>query len=338
MAIDNFFAHRNPNNLSHPNARVREAGYELPDILLDSNNDVELITAGIDLDAPLPALQSLLQSPHPDTPSTRENRLSPLLGDLTPFNQHHEIGVGFHQSDSSSLKNYWVVASAHQHAGDRFLTGVAFVDLNDNLRYDVGEGLANVVVTNGQHSATTDTTGAYRLAVSAGVHDVRANDPLTESHTQVWVAVDAHNVQVDFRFETLGSQHLLSSSPTISPQINFRQRTLWTNYFHHLDANNNGTLEPLDALLIINRLNRQGPANLSLAPGNTDESRVDTNGDGRLTPMDALLVINHLNRTSSARAGEGEGSPFFAFLSRPFASNKREHEKLIPCSAEVTTS
>lgn len=325
MAVDDFFAHRNPKTQTHPNGRVRAAGYELPASLLDTDNDVELITAGIDVQTPQAALLSLIQSRALDDLSAGENRRSPLLGNVSPFDQHREIGVGFHQADSASLKNYWAITTAHQHQGDRFLTGVAFADFNGNLRYDVGEGLANVVITNGQRTTTTDATGAYRLAVSAGVHGLQASDPLTDNSTEAWVAVDEHNVQVDFLFAAENIGQLISDSVPIQTQINYRQRTLWTNYFHHLDANQSGTLEPLDALVIINRINRQGPGNLPSSPTSSDALKVDTNGDGRLTPIDALLVINHLNRTSSSRAGEGE--MVASVLSAPLVSGESVKEK-----------
>jgi hypothetical protein len=327
MAVDDFFAHRNPKTQTYPNGRVRAAGYELPESLDDSDNDVELIAAGDDVQSPQAALLSLIQARALDDSSAGENRRSPLLGNVTPFNQHREIGVGFYSSGSANLENYWVVTTAHQNLGDRFITGVAFADFNGNLRYDIGEGLANVVITNGQRTTTTDATGAYRLIVAAGAHTLRISDPLTDNSAETLVVVNNDNVQVDFLFAADNIEQLVNTSVAIQTQVNYRQRTLWTNYFHHLDANQSGTLEPLDALVIINRLNRQGPGSLPLVPTDSGEPLVDTNGDGRLTPIDALLVINHLNRTSSSRAGEGEGETSSVVLSGPLASSELSKEK-----------
>lgn len=62
------------------------------------------------------------------------------------------------------------------------------------------------------------------------------------------------------------------------------------------DVDLSGSTPPLDALIIVNELNRAGD-------GSTSPDRLmDVNGDGRLTPLDALRIINHLNR-----GGDSEG-------------------------------
>jgi hypothetical protein len=64
-----------------------------------------------------------------------------------------------------------------------------------------------------------------------------------------------------------------------------------------LDVNYDGFISPIDALLVVNHLNRGG-APLS--------SRLDVNRDRFVSPIDALLVVNYLNRRDGS--GEGEGS------------------------------
>lgn len=65
------------------------------------------------------------------------------------------------------------------------------------------------------------------------------------------------------------------------------------------DVDDNGNIEPLDALEVINALNRHGigaSVDALIEAGVPEEvSRRDVNGDGSLTPLDALLVINALN-------------------------------------------
>lgn len=71
-----------------------------------------------------------------------------------------------------------------------------------------------------------------------------------------------------------------------------------------LDVNDSGQVSPIDALLIINHLNRGGSVDISpLLPG---PPFFDVDGNLRVTPTDALRVINFLNRTGGAN-GEGEG-------------------------------
>ncbi|MCU0873090.1 MAG: dockerin type I domain-containing protein [Pirellulaceae bacterium] len=81
----------------------------------------------------------------------------------------------------------------------------------------------------------------------------------------------------------------------------------WQNYAKPLDVDGNGQVVPLDALLIINRLNEVGSQRLPSPAGNqSPPPYYDTNGDGELAPLDALLIINFLNAPPASAAGEGE--------------------------------
>lgn len=78
----------------------------------------------------------------------------------------------------------------------------------------------------------------------------------------------------------------------------------WRNPADRFDVDGNGSVQPLDALRIINEISRNGVRIL------TDASSIsqfyDTSDDGALTALDALRVINELSRRG--RAG-GEGMP-----------------------------
>jgi Ca2+-binding RTX toxin-like protein len=76
-----------------------------------------------------------------------------------------------------------------------------------------------------------------------------------------------------------------------------------------LDINGDGAISPIDALLVINVLNKfQGlPTNDPVRAYYTiGQVKADSSGDRGVTPLDALLVINALNRKSNL-SGEGEG-------------------------------
>ncbi|XZE56332.1 dockerin type I domain-containing protein [Planctomycetaceae bacterium SH139] len=92
----------------------------------------------------------------------------------------------------------------------------------------------------------------------------------------------------------------------------------WTNPEDPTDVDNNGTTNPIDALIIINSLNTLGPRILTEPISYEPEVPrfIDVNGDGRVTPIDALIIINILNRQGDPTAepepdteieGEGEG-------------------------------
>ena len=78
----------------------------------------------------------------------------------------------------------------------------------------------------------------------------------------------------------------------------------WQNSSNPLDVNADGFLSPIDALLIVNRINTIGPGLLPPPAGQSPPPFFDANGDGQVTPIDALLVINNLNNASGLAEGE----------------------------------
>ena len=108
-------------------------------------------------------------------------------------------------------------------------------------------------------------------------------------------------------------RHCLTSLGTTSEpssnvaDVNVRvQRSKWQNPRLALDVNADTFISPIDALLIINRLNdRTFERNLPLS-NFVPPPFLDTNGDEIVSPLDALLVINFLNASRRAGGG-GEG-------------------------------
>ena len=60
------------------------------------------------------------------------------------------------------------------------------------------------------------------------------------------------------------------------------------NHFDPEDVNDDGVVAPIDALMVINSMNRNAPSDTA--------GFIDVNNDGFRSPMDALMVINRLNR------------------------------------------
>jgi Dockerin type I domain len=82
----------------------------------------------------------------------------------------------------------------------------------------------------------------------------------------------------------------------------------WHNQTQPEDVNQSTTVSPLDALFIINELNKGGIRNLveTVRSESSISHFLDTNNDNQLSPVDALLVINYLNQNGIG--GEGESS------------------------------
>jgi large repetitive protein len=84
-----------------------------------------------------------------------------------------------------------------------------------------------------------------------------------------------------------------------------------TNLNNPVDVNNDGYVSPLDALIVINYMNANGPGTAAPTSGFSAGPYVDVNGDGSITPLDALIVINYLNALYLASQGEGEAEDAF---------------------------
>ena len=80
------------------------------------------------------------------------------------------------------------------------------------------------------------------------------------------------------------------------------------NPINRNDVNNNGAVTPLDALQIINALNRAGASTIRLDQATPTDLPPfpDTNSDGVVTVSDALNVINELNLNRNTFSGSGE--------------------------------
>ncbi|MFK8114353.1 MAG: dockerin type I domain-containing protein [Rubripirellula sp.] len=81
--------------------------------------------------------------------------------------------------------------------------------------------------------------------------------------------------------------------------------SLWQNPIDALDADRSGRVTSLDALMIINELNRNPSGRLETpAAGDLTYRYLDTNGNLKVTAIDALQVINGLNVSSNQSEGE----------------------------------
>ncbi|MEZ6091627.1 MAG: tandem-95 repeat protein [Pirellulaceae bacterium] len=91
------------------------------------------------------------------------------------------------------------------------------------------------------------------------------------------------------------------------------------------DVNADGTVSPIDALMVINLLNRQNVTSIPVRSLETVAPPFfDVNGDANVTAVDALIVINELNRLSSlgfGGEGESDGHSITENLSARFANN-----------------
>jgi hypothetical protein len=98
------------------------------------------------------------------------------------------------------------------------------------------------------------------------------------------------------------------------------------NFVYPEDTDSNGAVTPLDALVVINRLNQSSLDNAAGASAAIGSRFNDVNADASVTPIDALVVINLLNSQSSAgvvgqRASQVEVDRRIERIERAIASN-----------------
>ncbi len=82
--------------------------------------------------------------------------------------------------------------------------------------------------------------------------------------------------------------------------------TPWQNPVDRFDVNGDGSVAPIDVLVVINELNEFGSRQLPVPPltPNVPRQYIDVSGDNSVGPIDALQIINILN--AIVAGGEGE--------------------------------
>ncbi len=285
MTLANYLNHRSAVDGRWPNQMARDSGYPLPSSFPSDANFIEAIAGGTSLDNPAKVVEGWLY----DSAIGNQANRSLIAGIGQPFANNREAGSGYSKNESSDLDHYWAVHAAYSEVGELFLTGLVYDDIDLDERYDAGEGVSDVIIQAGPWSTKSGLNGEWSLRVSGGRLNVSAsgsgfNAPMTST-----VAVITDNVEIDFRVNR-------------SIQVNFQSRSDWTNPKIAEDVNADGFVTPIDALILINRLNEVGSHALPILTGNTmPPPYYDSSGDANLSPLDALVVINYLNLRSSRR-------------------------------------
>jgi hypothetical protein len=198
MATFNYFGHTSAVTGDQPNKMALDHGYPLPFFYPEEANNIESIAAGTAQDTALEPLVLLIEDVGVDPPGHRIHLLA-----MDPFfADHREIGVGHAFNMAAQFDHYWAIHTGVRDdsvAAPQFLTGVVFSDANGNRRYDLGEGLGAVTVSNGTASVQTNGAGGWSMFVAPGIYTVTASGGglLGAPSARVTVASSV-NVEVDF--------------------------------------------------------------------------------------------------------------------------------------------
>jgi hypothetical protein len=117
------------------------------------------------------------------------------------------------------------------------------------------------------------------------------------NQSEIELTITAQDLQGEF--DSISQKFIIDVTENVTP---------YHNYDHPYDVDHNGVVSTLDALVIINYLNRFGPG--PVGQGDPGFS-YDVNADGFVTALDALLVLNEINhrRIGGDLVGEGDQTP-----------------------------
>ena len=111
------------------------------------------------------------------------------------------------------------------------------------------------------------------------------------------------------QYSVLDNDGLASNFATVTIVVG---GSIHQNPANNLDVNADGSISPIDVLILVNDINFNGFR--TLQPTLTTPPYLDPNGNGQLDPLDVLEVINFINSRGNAGAGEGEGEASMADL------------------------
>ncbi len=131
----------------------------------------------------------------------------------------------------------------------------------------------------------------------------------------------------------------VQSTPAV---INF-STAVWQNPVDPLDVNDDGSVAPIDVLIIVNELNTTGPRLLPTERPQDAMFYLDPNGDKHIAPLDALIIINHLSQPGGTE-GEGESpllgtrQPDALDMVQPSSTRSPREVSVIRAAATVSAS
>jgi hypothetical protein len=156
----------------------------------------------------------------------------------------------------------------------------SFIKL-DNLKY--GPNATTKTASDGSYFLPNLPSGSYNVKVQFDATGYVVTTPVNGIQTVSYVT-GAPITHVDF-----GA---------------YREPSPWQNPVLAEDVNNQGSVDPIDVLILINEVNINGSRGLD-GSGLTSPPYYDVNGDRVLSPLDILQVINAINRRGNS-GGEGE--------------------------------
>lgn len=172
----------------------------------------------------------------------------------------------------------------------------------DSVREDAAVDALRLTIAR----SNTDVASALEVSVSGGDPgqlDVPATVTIPAGEQEVELALTPTDDELPEAPDPLTFTFVAGgyTEATAAVTVVDDEPPLFQNPDNRFDVNDNQQVTALDALRVINELNRRGgPSELDPSVEQPAENFYDTNGDYQITALDALLVINELNRQSAA--------------------------------------
>ena len=180
------------------------------------------------------------------------------------------------------------------------VTGVNDAPRVANDSYTVNQGTTTALTVLSNDSDVDGTINSATVTLKS--QPLNGSATANSNGTVTYVAPADFEGSVSFTYTVKDNLGAESTPATVSVQVR-KIPSPWQNPLNALDVDASGFVEPIDALLVINRINRGGGGDLP--PVAVVPPYYDVNGDRKVLPVDALLVINYLN--SLPLNGESEG-------------------------------
>jgi serralysin len=189
MIATDTFSHTGANG-STPTERMVAAGYQLTGSWTTGEN---LAWASLRPPAGTQDEVELLHQNLMNSPGHRANILAASF---------REVGIGFELGEFQGYQGAFVTQNFARTGSAFFITGVAFDDLDGDVRYDPGEGLGGVTVTavsagGATYTGATYGSGGYDLAVAPGTYTLTFSGGGFAASSRT-VTVGQANVKVDW--------------------------------------------------------------------------------------------------------------------------------------------
>lgn len=165
-----------------------------------------------------------------------------------------EIGVGVLEDNNPGTQvGKYIVTHNFGARGDKYITGVAYKDNNNNGFYDMGEGLAGIKVelSKGNYFATTSTSGGYAIPVTGltGSVTVTATGAGLGGVVTKTVSLQGQNVKVDITSALPGMVSLITpphEQTEVSKDISFAwYKSIGATTYNFVLADNEDFTSPI---------------------------------------------------------------------------------------------